>query len=217
MTARVEKLWSRDVGVPRRRMSAPSPRLRATDPPVLAAEAAALTAPTAAPSSFAALLTAHILRDGEIVLLALKPSIWFILLQSLPVTLAILIAYFIARAFTGLLARPAYVEAMLILVAARFVWATMHWMGRWYVLTDQRIIRVAGVFRIDVYDCALRKIAHTQLTTTLREQAFRLASIEFHPKDSAERANVGVWQMISHPERIHERINEAIQRAQCSG
>jgi hypothetical protein len=179
-------------------------------------EAAAMPAP-AGTSSFAALLTSHILRDGEIVLLVLKPSFWFILLQSIPFTAAILVAYFIARVFAGPLSKPAYVEGLVMLIAARFVLATMHWMGRWYVLTDRRLIRLAGVFRIDVYDCSLRKVAHTQIISNLREQVFRLASIEIHPKDSVDGATVGVWQTVAQPEQVHEQINQAIYRAQCSG
>jgi uncharacterized membrane protein YdbT with pleckstrin-like domain len=109
------------------------------------------------------------------------------------------------------------VEGLVMLIAARFVLATLHWMGRWYVLTDHRLIRLAGVFRIDVYDCPLRKVAHTQIISNFREQVFRLASIEIHPKDSVDGATVGVWQTVAQPEQVHEQINQAIQRAQCSG
>ena len=46
------------------------------------AGAATVDAPPTA-TSLATLLTRHILRDGELVLLLLKPSLWFILLSSL--------------------------------------------------------------------------------------------------------------------------------------
>src|SRR5687767_2136535 len=39
--------------------------------------------PTAAVTPLGALLARHVIRDGEVVLLALKPSRWFILLSSL--------------------------------------------------------------------------------------------------------------------------------------
>src|SRR5436309_1024239 len=55
------------------------PRLQSIHPSEGAG--AAVATPTA--TSLGTLLTRHILRDGEIVLLLLKPSIWFILLSSL--------------------------------------------------------------------------------------------------------------------------------------
>ena len=30
-------------------------------------------------------------------------------------------------------------------------------------------------------------------------------------------ATVGVWQTVAQPEQVHEQINQAIHRAQCSG
>src|SRR6476661_7355344 len=48
-----------------------------------AAEACPAAAPTAAVTPLGALLARHIIRDGEVVLLVLKPSFWFIVLSSL--------------------------------------------------------------------------------------------------------------------------------------
>ncbi len=38
-----------------------------------------------------ALLTSHILRDGELVLLILKPSLWFVLFNSMRFTGVVLV------------------------------------------------------------------------------------------------------------------------------
>ena len=38
--------------------------------------------PRSTRTSLATLLTSHILRDGELVLLILKPSLWFIVFQT---------------------------------------------------------------------------------------------------------------------------------------
>ena len=40
-------------------------------------------APVRASSSLAALLTGHILQDGEVILLILKPSLWYIAFASM--------------------------------------------------------------------------------------------------------------------------------------
>jgi len=51
----------------------------------------------------------------------------------------------------------AMVLGMLILVAARLMWAIQQWTARLYVLTDMRILRIAGVFNVSIFDCPLRK------------------------------------------------------------
>src|SRR3954471_22297468 len=65
--------------------------------PSESAGAATAGAPTA--TSLAVLLTRHILRDGELVILLLKPSVWFIVLSSLRFAAVVLILLFAAIYF----------------------------------------------------------------------------------------------------------------------
>src|SRR5262245_59643375 len=51
-------------------------------------------------ASMATLLSAHLLRDGEIVLLILKPSLWFILLSSLRFIAVVLIVMIGSRIYS---------------------------------------------------------------------------------------------------------------------
>src|SRR5687768_13004955 len=48
-----------------------------------AVDTGAAVSPAATVTPLGALLARHVIRDGEVVLLALKPSMWFILLSSL--------------------------------------------------------------------------------------------------------------------------------------
>src|ERR1044071_8755652 len=93
---------------------------------VLGSEGAA-TAEIPAATSLAALLTRHLLRDGELVILILKPSIWFIPLSSIGFAAIVLIVMILARLgqLRGILHinTVAYVEAGLFLIAARLMWA----------------------------------------------------------------------------------------------
>jgi len=175
-------------------------------------EAAALT--PAAGAGLAALLTSHVLRDGELVLLTLKPSLLFIPLQSL--RFAVIAAFF---ALLGILANGhhidqgdrLHIEIAVVLVACRLMVASLQWMGRLYVLTDQRILRLAGVFSTDLFDCPLRKVAEARLTDNVREQLLGLGSIEIIPCD--DRRMPSGWQTIAHPKRIHAKVVAAITRA----
>src|SRR5688572_26055155 len=155
-------------------------------PTVHASEGGVAAAAGARPvsTSLAALLTRHILRDGELVLLILKPSMWFVVLAAMRFAGVVLIGVIAAKLWLPRTAlRAAEVGAFLI--AGRVMWGVLQWMGRLYVLTDLRILRLSGVFNVDVFDCPLRKVAQARLHRSFRERLLRLGSIEILPLDDA--------------------------------
>lgn len=173
-------------------------------------------APAAAVTPLGALLARHVIRDGEVVLLALKPSRWFILLSSLRFMAVVSIVAMGLIAFERRYNREwFYIEAAIFLVAGRIMFAVLQWMGRLYVLTDMRVIRLSGVFHLDIFDCALRKVGRTQVTTTLKERVCATGSIEIIPAD--EQCPTGVWQTVPRPAEINEVIVSAINNARAHG
>ncbi len=177
--------------------------------------AAAVDEPVA--TSLAMLLTRHVLRDGELVVLILKPSIWFVLLSSLRFIAAVLIVMIAARVFDDRLPYGAfvYLEAGVFLIAGRLMWAALQWTARLYVLTDLRVLRLSGVFNVNIFDCPLRKLAAVRLASTVRERVFGLGSIEIVPMDETSR--LGVWQTIARPVQVLEQIEATIRRAKHNG
>jgi hypothetical protein len=165
--------------------------------------------------SLSTLLAGHLLRDGEVVLLMLKPSLWSIPFGMLRFAAAVLIA--VIATVVWLPAREGhwYAEAGAFLLAGRAMWSILQWMGRLYVLTDMRILRVAGVFTVEVFDCPLRRVAQTRVTRSFRERLFQLGSIEIVPRD--ETVPPGVWQTVCTPVEVHEQIISAINRAKFGG
>ena len=129
---------------------------------------AAAVMPANAP--LARVLASHVMRDGELVLLVLRPSFWFILLSSLRFVAAAGVLICVVRWHS--LAEHGMVRSLIELgvtaISARLMWATLQWMSRLYVLTDQRILSVSGVFHVNVFDCPLRKVARTRLIRTCR-------------------------------------------------
>jgi hypothetical protein len=185
--------------------------------PILQAEGVTAATPAAAPAvamPVASLLARQVLRDGELVILIAKPSRWYVILSSLGWTAAVLIAAIAAK-----MADPRhvhiYVDAAIFAVAGRVMWALLNWMGRLYVLTDQRVMRLAGVFNVDVFECPLRKVARTRLVPTFRERLLRLGSIEIIPQD--ESRPCAIWQTIRKPAEVNERIQAAIRRSRQGG
>lgn len=176
--------------------------------------AAAAPARAARPS-LAALLTGHILRDGEVVQLILRPSLWFIALSSLPFLAVVTIGVIAAKLWLPPPHLVRAVELGLFLAAGRLMWAVLQWAGRLYVLTDMRIVRIAGVFNIDVFDCPLRKVAQARLNSSVRERMLRLGSVEIVPRD--ESCPPGDWRTVSRPDEVLRKINAAVERARHGG
>jgi hypothetical protein len=184
--------------------------------PMHASEATAAVAPVARPAatSVATLLTRHILRDGETVLLILKPSLWFILFGLLRfIAVALILVISVQLWFPRHLHLA--VEAGMLLITTRTAWAILSWMGRMYLLTDLRVLRLSGVFTTEIFDCPLRKVARTRLVPTFRERLLGLGSIEFIPSD--DQRPCSTWQTIRRPHEIHEQVQRAIARAKQGG
>jgi uncharacterized membrane protein YdbT with pleckstrin-like domain len=85
-------------------------------------------------------------------------------------------------------------------------------MGRLYVLTNYRIMRVRGVLRVDAFQCPLRRIRGTVLTATFTERMLGLGSLFFEVAD--EQPAAAAWTYISRPAEIQETVNQAIRRSQ---
>ena len=181
-----------------------------------ASDSCGATSPTAAVTPLGAMLARHILRDGEIILLALRPSFWFILLSSLRFIATVAIVTLCAIALESRHNREwFYIEAAIFLLAGRMMWAVLHWMGRLYILTDMRVIRLSGVLKLEIFDCALRKVARTTVTASVKEKVCGTGSIEIVPAD--ETCPPAVWQTIRAPAQVHELIVSAINKAKAHG
>lgn len=165
--------------------------------------------------ALAVLLTGHVLRDGEVVQLILKPSIWFIPLTSLIFAAAVAICGMAATLWLPKHVAWYYVQAALFLIAGRLMWATIQWVNRLYILTDQRVVRLSGAFNVEIFDCPLRRISHTRVVKNFRERLLRLGSIEIQPAD--ETKSPGLWQTISRPREVEAMVREAIRKAQSGG
>jgi hypothetical protein len=177
---------------------------------------AAAPAPAVIATPLQALLTGHILTDGEIILLLLKPSPWYIVFTSLKFAAAVVICAIAVKlspqdkVHIGGIAQTAT-----LLIAGRVMWSTLQWMGRYYILTDLRILRIGGVFRVEIFACALRKVARTRVLRTLKDHLVNVGQIEIIPQD--EQQAIGVWQCVARPRSIQEQIIAAIRRAKHSG
>jgi hypothetical protein len=182
---------------------------------MLPSESAAAPVPAVIATPLQALLTAHILSDGEIVLLLLKPSPWFIVFTSLKFSAAVIICAIAAKLSQDKVRIGGIAQTATLLISGRVMWSTLQWMGRYYILTDLRILRVGGVFRVEIFACGLRKVARTRVLRTLKDTLVNIGQIEIIPQD--EQLPIGVWQSVPRPRLVQEQIIAAIRKARHSG
>ncbi|MFO0972424.1 MAG: PH domain-containing protein [Phycisphaerae bacterium] len=189
-----------------------------TAPPREHAPRAALAAPAkeVAPSLRADVIPEQLLSDGEVVLLAIKPSLWFVILVSGRFLAALALVWVATR--LPLLSPVALPVLRLALgaVLLRLVVATLQWSARLYVLTDRRVLLIRGIFNVDIFECALARIQNTWLTFSLFERLLRLGSV--HMATAAGPAGgVASWKIVAQPLAVHARLREAIARMQHRG
>jgi hypothetical protein len=183
-----------------------------------AAFAAAATAPpqrAEALSTPSLSLPADLLDGGEVILFAIKPSPWFVLLEPLkwiaaaPLVLA-LMPHVCPPSMLGL-SQFVWIQFILLGLGARMLVTLMRWGSRFYVLTNRRVMTVRGVRRPAVWSCPLVHVRNTRLSATADEQLARLGTIEFVPDQ--DPPDVRRWTHVAHPADVHAEIRKAISRA----
>lgn len=159
-------------------------------------------------------LPLDILDGGEVVILALKPSLWFIVFDALKWLVAggVMIAGWALAGntwaqFTETLAA----QAAMLAIGARVGVALLRWVSRFYVLTNRRVMRIRGVLRADVLDIPLTRVINTRVTQALNERVTGLGTLHFAsdqpmPRDCA-------WRNISRPDEVHAEVRRAIEQA----
>ncbi len=165
--------------------------------------------------SLTGVVPAHLLSEGEQIILAVKPSLWFVLFYSAPLIAIVMVLLIMLRFFplinqSSEICRYAY-QVAAVAVGLQLIVAILQWMGRLYVLTDRRVIRIKGIFNIDIFEAPLVKIQNTYMTFALHERLFALGTILIATAGTA--GIEAAWQNIHQPLEVHELIRSAIQEA----
>lgn len=186
-----------------------TPRL--TAPPVVNATNAAETARM----PLAVLLAGQVLQDGEIVQIIIKPSRWFIVINSLLFCTGVIVIVSLLHLsrWQPLGTLSASVQLGILLCAARLMWSVLQWSGRYYLLTNLRIIRLSGVFDVEIHSIPLRKVSSVKLYRTISERLLNKGSLEIAGQDFP----MIFWQTISRPADHLERVTIAVKKSQQNG
>jgi hypothetical protein len=160
---------------------------------------------------------AEMLDDGEVIILMVRPSGWFVLLESLPVLLAagalaagLIIA---ARGFDLVIpGKLRYlVPGCMVLMLMRLYLASFQWMRRVYILTNRRVLRQRGLLRTEMFECPLENIESAQLEQGKLQRRLNTGDLLFtipgHPPDA------GMWRHVPRPEDVEDLVADAVSRA----
>ena len=175
--------------------------------------------PSAEPTSQRADIAAHLvpadlLSGGEIIVLAIKPSGWFVLLASLPVVVSAVVVAVIAYVvdiYSGWSAAEAVICLCAAVVVIRVTGGCWQWLGRTYVLTNRRIVTVRGLVHVRASAAALTDIRRAVLTATIAERLFGTGSI--YCLTDSENTPAVTWNAINSPAEVHEIVAETIERS----
>jgi hypothetical protein len=162
------------------------------------------------------ILPSHLLDGGEVVVFAIKPSAWFVLLVSLRWMAVAIVLASLAGTEVVAPAYSAYVLNVAILVAgARLGWATIEWVSRLYVLTNRRVMSIRGVSKVEMFACHLDRIQNTYLTLSVTERLARVGTVIF--QTDVDQGETGSWQCVARPLEVEEKLREAIRRMSHRG
>lgn len=161
---------------------------------------------------------AHLLSGDEVVHFAIKPSLWFVVLVSLRwLTIAGLLAFVASRAFFPNEYRLYMYQLAAAIAGVRLLWATLEWVSRLYVLTNRRVMRIRGVFNVELFECALDRIQNTYATFSIWERITRVGTISFQTAAAGEIGGTASWRVVARPLEVYEKLRNAIRRAQNRG
>lgn len=159
------------------------------------------------------------LADGETVILAIRPSYWFLLLKR-GGTLGGLVAVWLLMALVEAIGWVDFnltpiALVLLIIVAAALLWLTIDRLSRLYLLTDKRILRISGVLTRTSVEIPLHKVTTVVLHRSVPERLTGTGSLLF-TSAAAGGGPAGpgelVWFIIDHPARIVGTVRETLSR-----
>lgn len=158
----------------------------------------------------------ELLADGEVIILAVRPSPWYVLLVSWPaVVLAALVLAAVSVSVDVLhLALPAERRLIALVCLAgvmlRLTVAALQWVGRLYLLTDRRILRLGGLIRGDIIQLPLDQVIQTTTSASTGERVLGVGTIHFCAgKGVVPEAG---WLHVANVAEVRQIVDETIDR-----
>lgn len=133
------------------------------------------------------------LGEGERLVLSLQPH-WIYVLIDRPLVLALSIgaAGLGTQLFDGLAEFAAF-----LLPVAWILWQLIERASRTYVLTDRRVVMIAGVLRQAVVDAPLANVRQVSIIRSIPERLLGLGTVRFATAGTGGQDLI--WRVLDHP------------------
>ncbi len=158
-----------------------------------------------------------LLRGNELVILMVRPSLWYIVATSFRFC-GIVILLGILTIHTGIFGDLLLPKTTLIISAAlvgiRVIYALMEWTSHLYLLTTCRIVTIKGARHPTIFEAGLAHISEARLIEPAMQNLLGLGSIGFAVGKDIDPGSL--WEWIPNARRIHQQIQAAISKRKGS-
>lgn len=151
------------------------------------------------------------LGEGEELLLVLRPHWIFILVDRMGVlTLCVLVGVL------GLFIAPGPWRWLAAVVPLVWLgWQLLERASRTYVLTDRRVIMVAGLLRQAIVDAPLEHVRQVSVFRSIPERLLDLGTLGFATAGTGGQDVL--WRVVDRPRERLRQARDAMDRLQGSG
>ncbi|HLO31421.1 MAG TPA: PH domain-containing protein [Anaerolineales bacterium] len=151
----------------------------------------------------------EMLGKNEHILLETRQH-WFVLFSSIALEILLIIAIIAAVIWASLLNPLASVGFVLILVPLiGLLRDFIIWHNREYVVTNHRVIQIAGVFSKDVVDSSLEKVNDVKMSQSFFGRLFDYGDVEIL---TASEIGVNLFKRIGDPVKFKTAMLNAKER-----
>ena len=154
-----------------------------------------------------------LLRGNELVILMVRPSLWYIVATSFRFCGIVLLLAILAihtGVFGDLLLPKTALIISAALVGVRVIYALMEWTSHLYLLTTCRIVTIKGARHPTIFEAGLAHISEARLIEPATQNMLGLGSIGFAVSKNIDPGSL--WEWIPNAQRIHQQIQAAISK-----
>ncbi|MGH7133462.1 MAG: PH domain-containing protein [Phycisphaerales bacterium] len=155
----------------------------------------------------------------ERVILAFRPSLWYILLWRAETLAGLIIAAaagrWAAERGLGILSRDPRIPVALGLAAVALVliWLLLDWSTHVFVLTNRRVVRRVGILRRLTTEAPITNLQSVSVAKSIRERIFGLGTLLFNTAGGPSPTGRFAWVMVAQPESTLSTVRRAIDDA----
>ena len=153
-----------------------------------------------------------LLTGGEEIILAVKPSGWFLLLVSwwwIVVGITVGVGgCLLLRSFSNPGGFYFLCQCAIWVVGGRVLIALLQWMSRIYILTNRRVMRIRGLFSVNVMQIDLPRVSDVRVSGRGCQKLLRVGDLIIE----GEQHIMG-WDHVARPVEIQQQILDTAEKA----